>query len=88
MENVLMSQTLTIELIIDNGVVDFNLFNVPKEVCLPLANALKWDYQKKLGASCATEFRRDRALQHDRHIEHCKKNGITPNQIFLDFPID
>ncbi|MEB0260756.1 MULTISPECIES: hypothetical protein [unclassified Mucilaginibacter] len=88
MENLLISQTLTIEITVDNGTVDFNLYNVPKDVCLPLANALKWDYQKKLGASCEKDFRLGRALQHDRNIEHCEKNGITPKQIFLDFPID
>jgi hypothetical protein len=67
---------------------DFNLYNLPTELLLPLANAIKWEFQTRIDKNSAPSFREERARQHQRHLEHCRENGKHPLQQFLDFPID
>jgi hypothetical protein len=67
--------------------LDFNLRGVPYELMLSLIGALKWEHQKQSSLLAAPDFKRERALQHERHIQQCAKTGDDPKQIFMDFPI-
>jgi hypothetical protein len=66
---------------------DFNLRNVPYDIMLSLIGALKLDYTTRTTALCAPSFKQERAMQHQRHLEDCRKNGTMPQQQFIDFPL-
>ncbi|QQL51097.1 hypothetical protein [Mucilaginibacter ginkgonis] len=66
---------------------DFNTLQIPPELLNPLANHLKWQYQKHLEAVTRHDFKMERAKQHDRYMEHCKQTQQDPKQIFIDFPV-
>jgi hypothetical protein len=80
-------QTFTITHYMTDGKVDFNTLSVPFELMQSLIGHLKTDFNTRLSALAAPSFREERAMQHQRHLEHAIKNNITPKQQFIDFPL-
>jgi len=72
---------------LNDGKHDFNLYNLPTDIMLSLSNALKWEFQKRLSAETAPDFKKERAIQHQRHLEQCRLEGKDPKQQFIDFPV-
>ncbi|HEY8657512.1 MAG TPA: hypothetical protein VIL78_00640 [Hanamia sp.] len=73
------------EVILDQH--DFNIRDLPFDVLQPLANTLKLEHQRLMAVHSAKSFREERALQHQRYMELCAKNGTVPVQQFIDFPV-
>ncbi|HVW94935.1 MAG TPA: hypothetical protein VHA56_03120 [Mucilaginibacter sp.] len=82
-----VSNTYMVMHILEGDEHDFNVLQIPDELLLPLSYYLKSEYQNRISRATQKSFREERALQHQRHLEHCKETGTVPQQQFIDFAV-